>query len=66
MELYSSMRISNVDFSKITFVNDRGANFVAGLCEYERLTCQDHILSNCLRSSFEKADALKTVLSESV
>lgn len=42
------------DLNKITFVTDRGANFIAALREYNRLSCQDHLINNCLQSAFEE------------
>lgn len=39
---------------KITFVTDRDANFVAVFTDFDRFSCQDHILNNCLQSTFFK------------
>lgn len=51
-----------IDYNKCVFVSDRGANVVASLRDFERLSCIDHVINNVLENAEKKHSGFKEIL----
>lgn len=40
-----------INMENVTFVTDRGANMIAALCNFDRLSCAAHIINNALNNA---------------